>query len=113
MLENHYGFFLLGVQLHYAINQNNENIILNDIGADSYKITDYYTTHKYVEEAKQNFQDIYERFEVKKNLNAFGGSFKELLAWWYSEMSEDGTMHCCYCGVNKETLRKAFSADSL
>lgn len=91
--------------------QKSENEILSDIGAKYCKIGDYYAAHKYVEEAKKNFQYIFGRFDAKKGVNAFDGNFKDFLAWWYSEMSDDGARHCCYCGIDEDTLSKAFNKD--
>lgn len=30
------------------------------------------------------------------------------MSWWCEKTSETGKRHCCYCGIDEETLKDAF-----
>ncbi len=69
-----------------------------------------------VKKAKDCIQKIYERFSTKRNsqtkkekpVNVFDDDFETFLAWWCEKTPEDGIRHCCYCGIDENTLKNAF-----
>lgn len=71
----------------------------------------YFREHEYARIVKDDIQNIYQRFTVKqneKNYAPFNNDFSLFMEWWLSEMDDRGRHHCCYCGVDDETLRAAF-----
>lgn len=86
------------------------NTILKSIGNDIQTEQAYYNAHPAVKAAKDDFQYINGRFSQKQKdyKNAFNGSFEAFLAWWCEKTPENGIRHCCYCGIDKNTLKDAF-----
>lgn len=86
------------------------NTILKSIGADVQTEQAYYAAHPAVKVAKDDLQYIYGRFSQKQKdyKNAFNGSFETFLAWWCEKTPENGIRHCCYCGIDENTLKDAF-----
>ena len=86
------------------------NNILKSIGNDIQTEQAYYNTHPAVKAAKDDLQYIYGRFSQKQKdyKNAFNGSFEAFLAWWCEKTPENGIRHCCYCGIDENTLKDAF-----
>lgn len=86
------------------------NTILKSIGNDIQTEQAYYKAHPAVKAAKDDLQYIYGRFSEKQKdyKNAFNGSFEAFLAWWCEKTPEDGIRHCCYCGIDENTLKDAF-----
>lgn len=86
------------------------NTILKSIGNDIQTEQAYYNAHPAVKAAKDDFQYIYGRFSQKQKdyKNAFNGSFEAFLAWWCEKTPENGIRHCCYCGIDENTLKDAF-----
>lgn len=86
------------------------NTILKSIGNDIQTEQAYYNAHPAVKAAKDDLQYIYGRFSQKQKdyKNAFNGSFEAFLAWWCEKIPENGIRHCCYCGIDENTLKDAF-----
>ena len=86
------------------------NTILKSIGNDIQTEQAYYNAHPAVKAAKDDLQYIYGRFSQKQKdyKNAFNGSFEAFLAWWCEKTPENGIRHCCYCGIDENTLKDAF-----
>ena len=86
------------------------NTILKSIGADIQTEQAYYNAHPAVKAAKDDLQYIYGRFTQKQKdyKNAFNGSFEVFLAWWCEKTPENGIRRCCYCGIDKNTLKDTF-----
>lgn len=86
------------------------NTILKSIGNDIQTEQAYYNDHPAVKAAKDNLQYIYGRFSQKQKdyKNAFNGSFEAFLSWWCEKTPENGIRHCCYCGIDENTLKDAF-----
>ena len=86
------------------------NTILKSIGNDIQTEQAYYNAHPAVKAAKDDLQYIYGRFSQKQNdyKNAFNGNFEAFLAWWCEKTPENGIRHCCYCGIDENTLKDAF-----
>lgn len=86
------------------------NTILKSIGNDIQTEQAYYNDHPAVKAAKDDLQYIYGRFSQKQKdyKNAFNGSFEAFLSWWCEKTPENGIRHCCYCGIDENTLKDAF-----
>lgn len=92
-----------------------ESKILKKLGYKG-KVQDYYADHKSVKNAKDCIQKIYERFSTKRNdqkkkenpVDVFGDDFESFFAWWCEKTPENGIRHCCYCGIDENTLKDAF-----
>lgn len=94
-----------------------ESKILKDRGliSDKGRVQDYYAEHEAVKNAKDCIQKIYERFSTKRSdqkkkenpVDVFGDDFESFFAWW-CEKPENGIRHCCYCGIDENTLKDAF-----
>lgn len=86
------------------------NTILKSIGNDIQTEQAYYNAHPAVKAAKDDLQYIYGRFSQKQKdyKNAFNGNFEAFLAWWCEKTPENGIRHCCYCGIDENTLKDAF-----
>ena len=95
-----------------------EREILKELGLISGKgtVQGYYANHKSVKNAKDCIQAIYERFNTKRNsqkekehpVDVFGDDFEAFFAWWCEKTPENGIRHCCYCGIDENTLKDAF-----
>ena len=95
-----------------------ESEILKELGLISGKgtVQGYYADHESVKNAKDCIQAIYERFNTKRNsqkekehpVDVFGDDFEAFFAWWCEKTPENGIRHCCYCGIDENTLKNAF-----
>lgn len=86
------------------------NTLLKDMGLHVGEQT-YYRGHEHVRKAVKRLQDTcYKRFaELQKRVEVpFENSFEKFFQWWCSEMDESGNRHCCYCGVDENTVQQAF-----
>ena len=90
--------------------QNNSVAMLKELGlGNSYD--GYFKGNEYARIVRDSIQNIYQRFTAKqndKNGTPFNDDFMSFMEWWLSEMDDSGVCHCCYCGVDDETLRAAF-----
>ena len=86
------------------------NTVLKSIGADIQTEQAYYAAHPAVKAAKDDLQYIYGRLSQKQKeyKNAFNGNFEAFFAWWCEKTPENGIRHCCYCGIDENTLKNAF-----
>lgn len=86
------------------------NTVLKSIGADIQTEQAYYAAHPAVKAAKDDLKNIYDRFKKKQDdyKEAFNGSFETFLAWWCEKTPENGIRHCCYCGIDENTLKDVF-----
>ena len=89
------------------------NTVLKSIGADIQTEQAYYNAHPAVKAAKDDLQYIYGRLSQKQKeyKNAFNGNFEAFLAWWCEKTPENGIRHCCYCGIDENTLKNAFEKE--
>lgn len=92
--------------------QRNSVAMLKELGlGDSYD--KYFRENEYARIVKEDIQNIYQRFTAKKNVKndaPFSNDFSLFMKWWLSEMDDSGRCHCCYCGVDDETVRTAFDS---
>ena len=96
----------------YAIERQQSNTVamLKELGLGS-SFDKYFKEKEYARIVKDGIQNIYRRFSAKqngKNEAPFHNDFCLFMEWWLSEMDDNGKCHCCYCGVDDETLSAAF-----
>lgn len=98
----------------YAIDrqQSNSVAMLKELGLGK-SYDKYFRENECARIVKDDIQNIYQRFAVKqngKNDAPFSNDFSLFMEWWLSEMDNSGKCHCCYCGIDDETLRIAFDS---
>lgn len=96
----------------YSIDRQQSNSVqlLKTLGL-SISFDQYFRENEAAHIIRDDIQNIYRRFTVKLdgNRDPFGRKFADFFNWWISEMDEDGKHHCCYCGVDEDTVRAAFN----
>lgn len=96
----------------YSIDRQQSNSVqlLKKLGLST-SFDQYFRENEAARIIRDDIQNIYRRFTVKLdgNHDSFGRKFASFFDWWISEMDEDGKHHCCYCGVDEDTVRAAFN----
>lgn len=93
----------------YSIGRESRpNELLNKLGFKKGH-DQYFGDNQFALEIKNEIQYIYGRFSSKrKNHIVFDNSFPSFFEWWNDQMDDKGKCHCCYCGVDQDTLKTAF-----